>query len=61
MGRKHHTSARYRRALIKHGWFLAVKPAAKGTTKVEVYYLGKEAVEEAKGNSEPLAELVPGP
>jgi len=47
-----HTSGRYRRLLKKHGWFHVVKPPAKGSTKVEVYYLGKKAVAEAKGSQE---------
>ena len=39
-----HTAARWRRALIKHKWFLMEKAKSHGGTKVYLYYLGKDEV-----------------
>lgn len=46
-----HTAGRARRKLIKHGWYLRIKPPKKGNLEFNVYYLGKQAVAEAKGTA----------
>ena len=45
------TAKRHRLALIKQGWFHVEKHRSPNGHKVEVYYLGKEAVAEAKGET----------
>lgn len=47
-----HTAARWRRQLIKQGWFYAEKAKLPSGTTTYVYYLGKDQVRKAKGASE---------
>jgi hypothetical protein len=43
-----HTASRWRRALIKHGWFYVATGKISNGSKVQVYYLGKRNVTQGK-------------